>query len=55
MLLEKDIGTNEGLNLMGRHCNAYLEEIKNALVDEYDEAIGYGGSWTSGTRYTKAS
>lgn len=55
MLLEKDIGVDEGSNLKGRYFDTYLKEIKDALIDGYGEAIGYGGAWTSGTRYTKAS
>jgi len=38
--------------LMRRHFNTYLDAIKSTLISVWGEAIGYGGAWTSGTRYT---
>jgi hypothetical protein len=46
-----DVGGNR--NLMRRHYQTYLEAIKTALIEEYGEAIGYGGAWTSGKVYKK--
>ena len=47
-----DTGPNRAL--MYRHCDAYLKAIKHALIDEWGEAIGYGGPWVYGAKYTKA-
>ena len=35
------------------HYQSYLEAIKLILIQEWGEAIGYGGAWTSGRRYTQ--
>jgi hypothetical protein len=53
MLLEGDEIEDAGRNLMKRHYRRYLEGIKNALIDEYGEAVGYVNVWTSGLRYTE--
>ena len=45
-----DIGRNR--TLIRRHYRTYLEAIKTILIDEWGEAIGYGGAWTRGKRYT---
>ena len=45
-----DVGRNR--TLMRRHYHAYLKAIKTILIDWWGEAIGYGGAWTSGKRYT---
>ena len=46
-----DVGGNR--NLMRRHYHVYLEEIKRILVENWGEAIAYGGAWTHGKKYTK--
>ena len=55
MLLENEEARYDGRNngLMARHWQAYLEAIKKVLVETWGEAIGYGGAWTSGKKYTK--
>ena len=54
-LLERMDVDDDGRNrtLMRRHYHTYLEAIKSILIDGWGEAIGYGGAWTSGKRYTR--
>ena len=54
-LLERDDVDDTGSYrvLMRRHYETYLKAIRDALIGGYGEAIGYGGAWTSGKRYTK--
>ena len=47
-----DTGSNR--TFMRRHYQTYLEAIKLTLIDIWGEAIGYGGPWISGERYTYA-
>jgi hypothetical protein len=55
MLIERDdiddVGGNR--NIMRRHYRTYLNCIKNALIDGFGEAIGYGGAWICGAVYRK--
>jgi len=55
LLLERtdidDTGSNR--TFMRRHYQTYLEEIKRILIDVWGEAIGYGGAWVSGRKYTR--
>jgi hypothetical protein len=55
LLLEREDIDDTGANrtLMRRHYPAYLEAIKNALLDGWGEAIGYGGAWVHGKIYKK--
>jgi len=55
LLLENEEARYDGRNagLMARHWQTYLEAIKCVLVEIYGEAIGYGGAWLSGKKYTK--
>jgi hypothetical protein len=53
LLERRDIdGTNGAF--IRRHYQTYLEAIKRILIENWGEAIGYGGAWTHGVRYTKA-
>lgn len=54
-LLERPDIDDEGRNrtLMRRHYTSYLEAIKGFLIEIWGEAIGYGGAWTHGQRYTR--
>ena len=45
--------TGSSRTFMRRHFQTYLEAIKQIIVDEWGEAVGYGGAWVSGRRYTK--
>ena len=54
-LLERTDVDDTGANrtFMRRHCDTYLEAIKQTLIDGWGEAIGYGGAWVSGQKYTR--
>jgi hypothetical protein len=54
-LLERADVDDDGSNrpLMRRHYRTYLEAIKNALISQWGEAIGYGGAWTHGRVYRR--
>jgi hypothetical protein len=54
LLEHPDIDNQESSrSLMNRYYERYLDGIKAALIELWGEAIGYGGCWTSGVRYTK--
>ena len=54
-LLERTDVDDTGANrtFMRRHCDTYLEAMKQTLIDTWGEAIGYGGAWVHGQKYTK--
>ena len=55
LLLERSDIDDTGRNrtLMRRNYQKYLEAIKHILIDVWGEAIGYGGAWVSGRKYTR--
>lgn len=53
LLEREDVdGTDRSRTFMRKHFKSYLEAIKLILINGWGEAIGYGGAWTSGKRYT---
>lgn len=55
MLLEKVDIEESRRPFMARHNQRYIDAIRDILVEVWGEAIAYGGAWTSGKKFTKAS